>query len=150
MSEPDDCLSVWHEQRLFGELWRNPAGTIGFRYDPERSAGDGFAVSRSLALATGEFAPEDGTAQRWFANLLPEGTVREHISQLKMVRFAHPQCLSRLKSRVSLRAIYEREMTGHSADHEHETRALAVQAWREQFTTEYPTYKGSDHVYIVW
>lgn len=78
MSEPDR-LNVWHEQRLVGALWRNPAGAIGFRYDPEWSAGGGFAASRSLPLATGEFAPEDGTAHRWFANLLPEGAVREHI-----------------------------------------------------------------------
>ena len=27
-----------------------------------------------------EFAPEEGTAQRWFANLLPEGAVRERIN----------------------------------------------------------------------
>lgn len=36
-------------------------------------------MSRSLPLAAREFAPEDGIAQRWFANLLPEGAVREHI-----------------------------------------------------------------------
>lgn len=74
-----DTLNLWHEQRRVGQLWRNPAGAIGFRYDPEWIAGGGFAVSRSLPLAAGEFAPEDGTAQRWFANLLPEGAVREHI-----------------------------------------------------------------------
>ena len=78
MSEPDR-LNVWHEQRLVGELWRNLAGAIGFRYDPKWSAGAGFAVSRSLPLSAGEFAPEDAIAQRWFANLLPEGAVREHI-----------------------------------------------------------------------
>lgn len=36
-------------------------------------------MSRSLPLTTHEFAPEEGHAQRWFANLLPEGGVREHI-----------------------------------------------------------------------
>mgnify|MGYP001765212506 CR=1 FL=1 len=78
MSDPDR-LNVWHEQRLVGELWRNQIGAIGFRYAPEWSAGSGFAVSRSLPLADREFAPEEGTAHHWFANLLPEGAVREHI-----------------------------------------------------------------------
>lgn len=77
MSDPDS-LNVWHEQRLVGQLWRNTTGAIGFRYDHEWITG-GFAVSRSLPLAVREFAPEEGTAQRWFANLLPEGAVREHI-----------------------------------------------------------------------
>ena len=57
MSDPD-ALNVWHEQRLVGQLWRNPAGAIGFRYDPEWIAGGGFAVSRSLPLAVQEFAPK--------------------------------------------------------------------------------------------
>ncbi len=74
-----DTLNVWHEQRLVGQLGRNTTGAIGFRYDPAWITGGGFAVSRSLPLAVREFAPEAGTAQRWFANLLPEGAVREHI-----------------------------------------------------------------------
>ncbi len=82
MSAPD-TLNVWHELRLVGQLWRNTTGAIGFRYSPEWITG-GFAVSRSLPLAVqGErsagSAPEEGTAQRWFANLLPEGAAREHI-----------------------------------------------------------------------
>lgn len=77
MSDPN-ILNVWHEQRLVGQLWRNTTGAIGFRYDHEWITG-GFAVSRSLPLAVQEFAPEEGTAQLWFANLLPEGAVREHI-----------------------------------------------------------------------
>ncbi|KGE03689.1 type II toxin-antitoxin system HipA family toxin [Pseudohaliea rubra] len=78
MTDPD-ILNVWHEQRLVGQLWRNTTGAIGFRYDTAWITGGGFAVSRSLPLAIREFAPEDGIAQRWFANLLPEGAVREHI-----------------------------------------------------------------------
>ncbi|OFZ70032.1 MAG: hypothetical protein A2Z01_04390 [Betaproteobacteria bacterium RBG_16_58_11] len=74
-----DTLNLWHEQRRVGQLWRNSAGAIGFRYDPEWIAGGCLAVSRSLPLAAREFVPEEGTAQRWFANLLPEGAVREHI-----------------------------------------------------------------------
>ena len=77
MSDPD-ILNVWPEQRLVGQPWRNTTGAIGFRYDHEWITG-GFAVSRSLPLAVQEFAPEEGTAQLWFANLLPEGAVREHI-----------------------------------------------------------------------
>ena len=73
-----ETLNVWHEQRRVGQLWRKTTGAIGFRYDPEWLTG-GFAVSRSLPLAIREFAPEEGTAQLWFANLLPEGTVRDHI-----------------------------------------------------------------------
>jgi len=80
MSAPD-ALHVWHEQRLVGELWRNTIGTMGFRYDPDWIAGSGFAVSHSLPLAEREFGPEDGIAHRWFANLLPEGAVREHIAR---------------------------------------------------------------------
>ena len=83
MRDPD-ILNVWHEKRLVGQLWRNTTGAIGFRYDPEWITGGGFAVSRSLPLAvrgkrSEGYAPEEGTAQRWFANLLPEGTVRENI-----------------------------------------------------------------------
>jgi len=74
-----DFLNVWHEQHLVGQLWRSSVGAIGFRYDSKWSAGKGFSVSRSMPLATREFAPEDGIAQRWFANLLPEGAVRERI-----------------------------------------------------------------------
>lgn len=74
-----DILHVWHEQRLAGELWRNQFGAMGFRYDPGWLAGGGFVISRSLPLAALEFAPEDGVAHRFFANLLPEGGVRERL-----------------------------------------------------------------------
>ncbi|MHB1530397.1 MAG: HipA domain-containing protein [Acidiferrobacteraceae bacterium] len=80
MSEAD-ALNVWHEQRLVGQLWRTPVGTIGFCYDPEWIAGRGFAVSRSLPLVAREFLPEGGIAHHFFANLLPEGSVREHITR---------------------------------------------------------------------
>jgi serine/threonine-protein kinase HipA len=74
-----DALNVWHEQRRVGQLWRTPAGAIGFRYDPDWVAGGGFAVSRSLPPPDGDFSPENGLAHRFFANLLPEGAVRDHI-----------------------------------------------------------------------
>jgi len=74
-----DTLKVWHGQRLVGILRRNPVGYIGFRYDPGWMAGGGFAISRSLPPGGEEFAPAKGIAHRFFANLLPEGMVREHI-----------------------------------------------------------------------
>ncbi|RKZ36604.1 MAG: hypothetical protein DRQ37_03800 [Gammaproteobacteria bacterium] len=77
MNDPD-ALNVWHEQRLVGTLRRNPIGAIGFRYDADWIAG-GFAISLSLPLATVEFAPEASIAHRFFANLLPEGAVRDQI-----------------------------------------------------------------------
>jgi serine/threonine-protein kinase HipA len=78
MIDPD-ALNVWNEQRLVGYLWRNSFGQIGFRYDSEWITGGGFAVSRTLPLGAGDAAAEKGVAHRFFANLLPEGGVREHI-----------------------------------------------------------------------
>lgn len=78
MIDPD-ALNVWNEQRLVGYLWRNPVGYIGFRYDTEWTAGDGFAISHTMPLTAGEFAAETGIAHRFFANLLPEGGVRDRI-----------------------------------------------------------------------
>ena len=76
MLDPDG-LNVWSDQRLVGYLWRNIPGLIGFRYDEGWLARGGFRVSHTLPLRHGEFAPEDGFAHRFFANLLPEGGVRE-------------------------------------------------------------------------
>lgn len=78
MQDPD-VLQVWYEQRQVGQLWRHSSGTLGFRYDSAWIQNGGFAVSHSLPLTTAEFPPETGLAHRWFANLLPEGSVREHI-----------------------------------------------------------------------
>lgn len=77
MSQPD-ALDVWYEHRRVGTLWRNPVGLMGFRYHPEWIE-TGFAISRSLPLENREFPPEAATAHRFFANLLPEGGVREQI-----------------------------------------------------------------------
>lgn len=78
MIDPD-TLHVWNEQRLVGYLWRNPIGTIGFRYDTDWVTGGGFAISRTLPLGGDDFAAEDSVAHRFFANLLPEGGVRDRI-----------------------------------------------------------------------
>ncbi len=76
-----DTLHAWYEQRLVGRLWRDPGdGAIGFRYDPEWIKGGGFPISLSLPLSAGEFPPErEGSANRFFGNLLPEGPMRERI-----------------------------------------------------------------------
>lgn len=78
MIDPD-ALNVWNEQRLVGYLWRNPVGTIGFRYDPQWIAQGGFAISHTLPLGNDDFTAEGGIAHHFFANLLPEGGVREQI-----------------------------------------------------------------------
>ncbi len=73
-----DSLQVWYEDRLVGTLWRDTIGAMGFRYHPEWIT-SGFAISRSLPLASGEFPPEALVAHRFFANLLPEGDARAQI-----------------------------------------------------------------------
>ncbi len=74
-----DALNVWNEQRLVGYLWRNPIGNIGFRYQSDWIAAGGFTISQCLPLGPDDFAAEDGIAHRFFANLLPEGGVREQL-----------------------------------------------------------------------
>lgn len=76
MIDPD-ALIVWHEDAQIGYLWRNPVGAIGFRYHPAWVEIRATPISQSLPLVTGEFSSEDGVAHRVFANLLPEGQVRE-------------------------------------------------------------------------
>ena len=78
MLDPDG-LNVWSDQRLVGYLWRNAQGLIGFRYEEEWLAQGEFAVSHTLPLRQEDFAPEEGLAHRFFANLLPEGGVRDQI-----------------------------------------------------------------------
>ena len=78
MIDPD-ALNVWLGDRLAGYLWRNSVGAMGFRYDTDWLGNNGFALSLTLPLTTAEFAPEDSVAHRFFANLLPEGGVRERI-----------------------------------------------------------------------
>lgn len=76
MLDPDG-LNVWCRQRLVGYLWRNTQGLMGFHYDAGWLARGGFRVSHTLPPRHEEFAPEDGFAHRFFANLLPEGGARE-------------------------------------------------------------------------
>ncbi len=78
MHDPDG-LNVWSGRRLVGYLWRNTQGPMGFRYDEEWRESGGFRISHTLPLRQAEFAPEADFAHRYFANLLPEGGVRERI-----------------------------------------------------------------------
>ncbi len=78
MLDPEG-LNVWSDQRLVGYLWRNTQGLIGFRYDDNWLAQGGFAISHTLPLRNGDFVPDEGLAHRFFANLRPEGGVRDQI-----------------------------------------------------------------------
>ena len=79
MADPD-TLHVWYENRLVGFLRRNATNQIGFQYcDDWLSGSNGFAISISLPLNADPYQPENALAHRFFANLLPEGRVREHI-----------------------------------------------------------------------
>ncbi len=74
-----DDIAVWHEGQQVGMLWRSPSGMIGFRYHTSWIQEGGFALSRSLPINRLEYGPESSAAHRFFANLLPEGAVRERI-----------------------------------------------------------------------
>lgn len=78
MLDPDG-LNVWSGQRLVGHLWRNVQGAMGFSYDDAWRESNGYAISNTLPLRSGDFRPEDAAAHRFFANLLPEGGVRDQI-----------------------------------------------------------------------
>jgi serine/threonine-protein kinase HipA len=74
MSEP---LYVHYQQQLVGLLSQASARTMHFAYDDEwLQSANRFPISRSLPLE-GTFT--DSHSQHFFANLLPEGNVREQI-----------------------------------------------------------------------
>ena len=80
MLDDTDGLNVWSGLQLVGYLWRDAQGLMGFRYDDEWLEAPGrFAISHTLPLQAGEFAPASGLAHRFFANLLPEGGARDHV-----------------------------------------------------------------------
>ena len=79
MTDPD-TLHVWYGEKLVGLLRRNATNQVGFQYCDGWLAGpSGFAISISLPLSPDPYQPEDALAHRFFANLLPEGRVRENI-----------------------------------------------------------------------
>jgi len=73
-----DVLNVWYAKVLVGELFRDVAGNIGFRYEKQWLK-DGFAISQQLPLTPNEYAPSEGKAHKFFVNLLPEAGARMHI-----------------------------------------------------------------------
>ena len=79
---PDrESLNVWCNERLVGHLWRDQ-GKMGFRYAEAwlaqtASAKNSFAISQTMPLEEGEFAPD--VADAFFANLLPEGAYRARV-----------------------------------------------------------------------
>ena len=79
MTDPD-TLHVWYADRLVGFLRRNATNQVGFQYcDDWLSGSNGFAISVSMPLNADPYQPEDAVAHRFFANLLPEGRVREQL-----------------------------------------------------------------------
>jgi serine/threonine-protein kinase HipA len=73
-------LGVFFGGRLVGRLVTPRDDRLAFEYEPEwLAAPDSFAVSRSLPLAHGLNATS--AAHAYFANLLPEGPVREAVAR---------------------------------------------------------------------
>jgi serine/threonine-protein kinase HipA len=81
----DDGLNVWYNTDFIGQLWRDPSGIMGFRYDRDWIK-QGFPLSQQLPLSQQEYPPTDKKAHQFFANLLPEAGARTHIVRdLKIV-----------------------------------------------------------------
>ena len=75
-----DRLGVYFDRRPVGELTLDDSGRFTFVYvESWLAAADGFAISRSLPLATGSV--EAGAGHAFFANLLPEGRVRQLVAR---------------------------------------------------------------------
>lgn len=72
-------LQVWYEGELVGRLAAHGDG-MGFVYDPSWVAREG-AFALSLSLPLGEEALAGPEVSHFFANLLPEGTVRQALAQ---------------------------------------------------------------------
>lgn len=74
-----DVLNVWHAGRRVGRLRRRASRRMEFRYRSEWVREQGFAISQSLPLNPGKLTVRDQRAHRFFANLLPEGGLRERV-----------------------------------------------------------------------
>lgn len=73
-------LHVFHRRRLVGTLDHQPDGRMAFAYaEVWLEAAGRFAISVSLPLASGP--NRDPAAHAFFANLLPEGLVREAVAR---------------------------------------------------------------------
>lgn len=73
----DDRLNVWHGSRHVGRLRRRSNRRMEFRYASDWVCGHGFGISQSMPLDPAALTVRGERAHRFFANLLPEGGVRE-------------------------------------------------------------------------
>lgn len=78
-----DVLNVHYQQHLVGQITRAESGALQFEYSATWQKWDGrFPISLSLPL---DAALKNSAGHHFFANLLPEGNVREQIcSALKV------------------------------------------------------------------
>ncbi|GFO53399.1 kinase [Geomonas sp. Red276] len=72
-------LFVLLDGRLVGQLWLNKNGLFSFQYDRSWLENPLVCFSLSLPLQEGEFA--DDEAHPFFANLLPDGELREAVAR---------------------------------------------------------------------
>lgn len=83
MSNPD-ILNVWYENILVGEIWLDPSGLMGFKYD-QNWLEKGFPISHQMPIQKEPFIPSESIAHKYFANLLPEeGARRRIVKELKL------------------------------------------------------------------
>ena len=75
-----DRLGVYFDQRLVGGVTVDEGGRFSFEYDESWIAQpESFAISLSLPLKAGKH--EEGAGHAFFANLLPDGHVRQLIAR---------------------------------------------------------------------
>jgi serine/threonine-protein kinase HipA len=75
-----DRLGVYFDQRLVGGVTVDGTGRFSFEYDAGWAAlPESFAISQSLPLEAGRH--EEGAGHAFFANLLPDGHVRQLVAR---------------------------------------------------------------------
>ena len=75
-----DRLGVYFDQRLVGGVTVDESGRFSFEYDESWIAQpESFAISQSLPLKAGKH--EEGAGHAFFANLLPDGHVRQLVAR---------------------------------------------------------------------
>lgn len=75
-----DHLGVYFDRRLVGNVTVDDIGRFSFEYDASWiGRADSFAISQSLPLEVGKH--EEGAGHAFFANLLPEGHVRQLVAR---------------------------------------------------------------------
>jgi len=80
MPDKPGQLYIYYGNRLTGTLWLDERQRFVFAYNPEwLKASGSFSLSLSLPLRAGPYA--DDAARPFFANLLPEGDLRQLIAR---------------------------------------------------------------------